>query len=183
MRKLLVVVDMQNDFVFGSIGSDQARSIVGNVVKKINHFDGAVIATMDTHTDPDRYLKSQEGRNLPVLHCQTGTDGWNMVPEVKEAFDKKKDDTYMSSIFIKPTFGSITMAKTVHYYSNKLEEIEIVGVCTDICVVSNALLLKAYLPEVKITVDASCCAGVTPESHRAALATMKACQINVINDA
>ena len=132
-----------------------------------------VIATMDTHAED--YLKTQEGRNLPVVHCVKGTDGWQIRPEIADLLKGAK-------IYEKPTFGSTAMAADLREESEKEEiELELIGLCTDICVVSNALLLKASMPEVKITVDAACCAGVTPEKHAAALETMRSCQIHVIN--
>ena len=172
MRKILIVIDMQNDFIDGSLGTPEAVGIVENVVAKIRGYDaGDVFATMDTH-EAD-YLTTQEGQNLPVEHCIRGTAGWEIRPEIRELLDPKH-------IFEKPTFGSVDLAKTIKEISDAEEiEIEIVGLCTDICVVSNALLLKAEMPEVKISVDPACCAGVTPESHEAALSTMRMCQIKV----
>lgn len=174
MRKLLVVVDMQNDFVHGSLGSEEARKIECNVVNKIRDFDGDVVVTMDTHDK--NYLCTNEGKKLPVKHCIKLTDGWALTNEVNSALTAHH--TY-KTIF-KETFGSLYLAD---YVAEKdYEEIEMIGVCTDICVISNALILKARCPEINITVDASCCAGVTPESHQAALTTMKMCQINVIGE-
>lgn len=184
MSKLLIIVDMQKDFVDGSLGTKEAVQIVPNVVAKISGTKPGdrIICTRDTHTKD--YLKTQEGQNLPVEHCIEGTDGWKVIPEVEEALDRlKAPDCYYQN---KPTFGSIEMVQEIYQWfmedRDAFSEIELVGLCTDICVVSNALLLKAYLPEVKITVDASCCAGVTPEKHRAALETMRSCQINVIGE-
>ena len=172
MKKLLVVIDMQNDFIDGSLGTPEALAIVENVKEKIRAYPPeAVFATMDTH-GPD-YLSTQEGRNLPVEHCIRGTDGWRIRPEIAELLSG-------AAVFEKPTFGSARLAETFRKLED-VEEIELIGLCTDICVVSNALLLKAALPEVKIAVDAACCAGVTPEKHRAALETMRSCQIEVRN--
>ena len=171
--KLLIVIDMQNDFIDGSLGTKEAVAIVPNVAKKIAsaHATGEnVIFTRDTHQKC--YLETQEGKNLPVLHCIEGSEGWQISSKL-EVGD--------SRIFNKPSFGSMELADYVANLTN-LEEIELIGLCTGICVISNAFILKAKLPEVKIIVDASCCACVTPESHKTALSAMKLCQINVINE-
>lgn len=172
MRKLLIVIDMQNDFIDAALGTPEAVAIVDKVVKKIKAYPTEnIIATRDTHT-PD-YLSTQEGRLLPVPHCIEGTPGWELAPAIKAALGG-------ALVLNKPTFGSTELAALVKKYAERdTLEIELVGLCTDICVVSNALLLKAFLPETTITVDSQCCAGVTPESHAAALATMGACQILV----
>lgn len=168
MKKTLIVVDMQNDFIDGSLGTKEAQAIVDNVKKKIKEYQARgdeIIFTRDTHQED--YLDTPEGKKLPVKHCIYGTEGWKIAEglEVPEG------------IYIdKPTFG------WVHWNERSFEEIELVGLCTDICVVSNALILKAMFPEVEITVDASCCAGVTPKTHEAALETMKMCQIQVIGE-
>ena len=166
--KTLIVVDMQNDFIDGALGTKEAVGIVENVKKKIQtaKAEGVeIIFTRDTHgTD---YLNTSEGKNLPVEHCIQGTKGW----EIAEGLEVE-GCTYID----KPTFGWI------HWGERTFEEIELVGLCTDICVVSNALILKAQFPEVPVTVDASCCAGVTPATHKAALETMKMCQIRVIGE-
>ena len=170
MSKVLVVVDMQNDFVNGCLGSDEACRIVPNVRKKILEYQkngDTIIFTRDTHDE--NYLQSQEGKYLPVPHCIYGTDGWKIVDDLEV-----ENCEYID----KPNFGWIHW--DIKNFDDK-DEIELIGVCTDICVVSNALILKAMYPETHITVDASCCAGVTPESHSAALLTMKSCQIDVIN--
>ena len=172
---VLIVVDMQNDFITGTLGTQEAQAIVPAVVEKIRRFDGTVLFTQDTHGED--YLQTQEGRNLPVEHCIRGTWGWELEPRVEAVRN--------SAPIEKPTFGSKGLAdvlKARNTCEEPLEEIQLVGLCTDICVISNALLLKAYLPEVKITVDASCCAGVTPESHQRALRAMKACQVEIQND-
>ena len=170
MKKILIVIDMQNDFIDGALGTPEAQEIVAAVRTKIKSYPPeAVFATMDTHGAD--YLSTQEGRMLPVPHCIRGTQGWNIRPEIAELLTK-------AAIFEKPTFGSVQLAKAVGKIKG-LEEIEVVGLCTDICVVSNALMLKAFLPEVTIRVDANCCAGVTPEKHRAALETMRSCQIEI----
>ena len=167
--KTLIVIDMQNDFVTGVLGSKEAVAVLPNVKKKIDAYMAAgdeVIFTRDTHEE--NYLETNEGRHLPVPHCVKGTEGWQVVKEI-DCLDCEHID--------KPTFGYIEQFK-----DSRISEIEIIGVCTDICVISNALILKAVLPEIDISVDASCCAGVTPETHRAALTAMKACQVNVIGE-
>lgn len=163
---------MQNDFIDGALGTKEAQQIVSEVVQKIKQYKSAdIYATRDTHTD--NYLSTQEGKNLPVEHCIKGTKGWEIRPEIAELLQE-------AVIVDKPSFGSLELAELLYAENQKEElEIELVGLCTDICVVSNALLLKAKMPEIKIAVDASCCAGVTPESHKAALETMKMCQIQV----
>lgn len=170
---VLIVVDMQNDFIDGALGTPEAESIVSRVVDKIENFDGRVIATRDTHEK--NYLQTQEGRNLPVEHCIAGTKGWQLHPEIAALISRKPVD--------KPTFGSSELGKCLArcHAETPIASITLVGLCTDICVISNALLLKAFLPEVPIFVDAACCAGVTPESHETALAAMQACQITVLN--
>lgn len=173
MRKLLIVIDMQNDFIDGSLGTKEAEAIVENVKDKIRSYDPQdVIATRDTHeTD---YLNTQEGKYLPVEHCIRGTDGWQIRPDIAELLTD-------AVVYDKPTFGSTKMAEDLKALSEREElELELVGLCTDICVASNALLLKAAMPEVKISVDPACCAGVTPESHEAALRTMQSCQIQML---
>lgn len=166
--KTLIVIDMQNDFVTGSLGTKEAQAIVPNVKKKIQEYvnrGDQIIFTRDTHYS--NYLETQEGKMLPVEHCIYDTEGWEIVGELE----------VMNCIYVnKTSFGWDGWLK-LNY-----EEIELIGVCTDICVISNALILKAQFPEVKITVDASCCAGVTPGLHEAALKVMKSCQINVIGD-
>ncbi len=173
--KVLVVVDMQNDFIDGALGTPEAQKIVPAVVEKIKSWTGEVYATMDTH-QPD-YLATQEGRNLPVAHCIEGTPGWEIAPAVREALTN-------ATCLTKPTFGSRSLAETLVIVNQNqpIEEIVLIGLCTDICVISNAMILKAFLPEVPVAVDASCCAGVTPESHRNALSAMKMCQIGIDNE-
>ncbi|MBO5260661.1 MAG: cysteine hydrolase [Coprococcus sp.] len=168
MKKTLIVVDMQNDFIDGSLGTLEAQAIVANVKKKIDEYNqlGAeIIFTRDTHYED--YLETNEGKNLPVLHCVEDTKGWQIADglEVEGA-----------TIINKPSFGYTGWADF------NFEEVEIIGLCTDICVVSNALIIKALFPEINVTVDASCCAGVTPKSHAAALLTMKMCQVNVVGE-
>ena len=170
MRKILIVIDMQNDFIDGALGTAEAVGIVDAVKEKIRSYPPEdVAATMDTHFE--NYMQTQEGKYLPVPHCIRGTKGWEIRPDIAELLKDAK-------IYEKPTFGSIELAEDMKAIAEKEEiEIELIGLCTDICVVSNALLLKAAMPEVKISVDPSCCAGVTPEKHAAALETMRSCQI------
>lgn len=174
MKKILIVVDMQKDFIDGSLGTKEAVAIVDNVTKKIESFDGDIIVTYDTHSE--NYTETQEGKNLPVPHCIKGTDGWELNGKVQAALSKK---AYKA--IEKPTFGSLELIEYIKAnYDPDETEIELIGLCTDICVVSNALLIKANFLETRVSVDSACCAGVTPESHGAALTTMKMCQINVI---
>ena len=167
MKKTLIVVDMQKDFIDGALGTKEAVAIIDNVKAKIAEYQAngnEIIYTRDTHqTD---YMSTNEGKYLPVEHCIEGTEGWQIWEglEVPGAM-----------IVNKPTFGYL------NWKDYNLEEVELIGLCTDICVVSNALIIKALYPEIKVVVDASCCAGVTPESHLSALTTMKMCQIEVIN--
>ena len=176
MRKGLVVVDMQKDFVDGALGSNEAVAIVDNVVNKINEFAGEIIVTYDTHQE--NYMETREGKHLPVPHCIENTDGWQLNDKVQKALDSREN----YAIIHKPTFGSTELVDEIREYwdGEKDTEVTLIGLCTDICVVSNAMLLKANYPELNIVVDASCCAGVTVESHNAALTTMKMCQIDVI---
>ena len=172
MRRLLIVIDMQNDFIDGALGTPEAVGIVEAVKDKIRAYEPEnIIATMDTHeTD---YLQTQEGQNLPVEHCIRGSKGWEIREDIAQLLNG-------AAIFEKPTFGSVEMAAALKAMSEQEEiELELIGLCTDICVVSNALLLKAAMPEVRISVDSSCCAGVTPQLHEAALNTMRSCQVLV----
>lgn len=169
--KLLVVVDMQKDFVDGALGTPEAVSIIENVVNRVREAKAAgdqIIFTMDTHET--NYLETAEGKNLPVEHCIRETPGWKLIPQLRPL-------TAGTKIIQKPTFGSTQLSYLVAI--EDYEEIELIGLCTDICVISNALLLKATVPETPIIVDASCCAGVTPQSHNNALEAMKMCQIIV----
>ncbi len=176
MKKVLVVVDMQNDFVDGALGTKEAVGIVENAASKIRNFDGAIFVTMDTHQD--NYMETAEGKKLPVPHCIKMTDGWQLNEKVKAALADRDYKTLE-----KGTFGSTALVDEIRKIKGSDGmEMEFIGLCTDICVVSNVLLLKAYFPEEKITVDAGCCAGVTPESHKAALETMKMCQIDVVGE-
>lgn len=176
MRKVLVVVDMQKDFVDGALGSNEAVAIVDNVVNKINEFDGEIIVTYDTHQD--NYMETREGKYLPVPHCIKDTDGWRLNSKVLDAINLNINK--LKTSLEKPTFGSTELVEVLRGVDEKDTEVTLIGLCTDICVVSNAMLLKANYPEMNIIVDASCCAGVTVESHNAALTTMKMCQIDVI---
>ena len=174
MKKFLVVVDMQKDFVDGALGTKEAVSIVENVVNKIISFEGELFVTYDTHFE--NYMESAEGKKLPVPHCIKGTEGWQLNESVAKALDGK-----VYTGVEKITFGSTELPKLIKAAAgNENFSVELIGLCTDICVVSNALLLKAHFPEAEISVDSSCCAGVTPESHQAALTTMGFCQINVL---
>nr|WP_296266808.1 isochorismatase family cysteine hydrolase [uncultured Merdimonas sp.] len=175
--KILVVVDMQNDFIDGALGTREAVTIVPKVVEKIKSFEGRILFTRDTH-EAD-YLGTQEGKNLPVEHCIRGTKGWELAPEIEKLRTEEPID--------KPSFGSISLGTLLKAQDEELkkqgepgiESITLIGLCTDICVISNAMILKAYLPEVPVIVDADCCAGVTPESHKNALEAMKVCQIKI----
>ena len=176
MKKLLIVVDMQNDFITGALGTPEAGKIVPKVAAKIDEYkeykrcsnDCDIVFTRDTHQND--YLQTLEGAFLPVPHCIEGSCGHQIADCL---------DTDGCEVIDKPNFGSLDLAERAA--AGGYDEIELCGLCTDICVVSNALILKARLPEVNISVDASCCAGVTEESHAAALLTMKMCQVNVIN--
>lgn len=174
MKKFLVVVDIQNDFVDGALGTPEAQAIVDNAVKKIKNFDGDIFVTYDTHYD--NYMETLEGKKLPVMHCIKGTKGWELNPKIAEALLGKK-----YRVVEKLTFGSVELPNIIKELAgNQDVEITLIGLCTDICVVSNALLLKANFLDAEIFVDASCCAGVTPDAHNAALQTMRSCQINII---
>ena len=174
MKKVLVVVDMQKDFVDGALGTKEAVAIVDAVVEKVKTFDGEVIFTRDTHFD--NYMETQEGANLPVPHCVKNTEGWDLIPELKAFCEEMK-----CKVYDKPTFGSTELAADLKalYDAGELESVELIGICTDICVVSNALLIKAFMTELPVSLDSSCCAGVTPEKHEAALETMRSCQVLV----
>ena len=169
--KSIVVVDMQNDFIDGSLGTKEAQEMLPRLKDKLKKVveDGSaeLVFTMDTHGKD--YLNTQEGKNLPVEHCIKGTQGWEISPELGEFVAKAK------AVVEKPTFGSMELIK----HLNAADEVELVGLCTDICVISNALLIKAAYPEMKVSVDAQCCAGVTPDSHANALEAMKMCQVEI----
>lgn len=174
MKHFLIIVDMQKDFVDGALGTPEAVAIVPNVMDKILGFEGQIFATLDTHAE--NYMQTAEGRKLPVPHCIKGTPGWMLDDQVAAALEQKGYTPVE-----KVTFGSVMLPRLV-YQAAAGEDftIEMLGLCTDICVVSNALMLKANFPEVEITVDSSCCAGVSPATHQAALDTMRCCQINIV---
>ena len=174
MQNILVVVDMQNDFIDGALGTKEAIAIVPAVKEKIKNFEGRVIFTRDTHQP--NYMETQEGKNLPVKHCIKDTEGWQIRKEIDEL---RKEDA-----IDKITFGSSELGNILLSLNNeeKIGSITFIGLCTDICVISNAMIAKAFLPEVEVKVDASCCAGVTVESHKNALNAMKMCQIKVENE-
>lgn len=169
---VLVIIDMQNDFITGSLGSELALGIVDNVVKKASEFKGNILFTRDTHHD--NYLETLEGKNLPVKHCIKDTYGWQICPELKELSDN-------SIVIDKPAFGSIDLPAKIREVCPNNEDLTItlVGLCTDICVISNAMVLKANFPETKIVVIENCCAGVTVESHSNAINAMKMCQVEI----
>jgi nicotinamidase-related amidase len=174
MKKVLVVVDMQNDFVDGALGSREAVAIVPAVVKKISGFDGDIFVTYDTHFE--NYMETAEGKKLPVPHCIKGTKGWELNGEVEAALAEKE-----YTAVEKNTFGSVDLPGLIgETVGDEDFTVELVGLCTDICVVSNALIIKANFPETPISVDSACCAGVTPEKHDAALETMASCHIDII---
>ena len=175
---ILAVIDMQNDFVDGSLGTKEAQQIVASVVKEIRNpkYD-YVLVTKDTHKQ--NYLKTREGKNLPVEHCIKGTAGWNINKDVQDALDSLSVPV---ETYEKPTFGSQLLAEKLMMLDENydIKSVTFVGLCTDICVVSNVLIAKAILPEKDLMVVANCCAGVTPQTHQGALETMKMCQIEVI---
>lgn len=166
--KYLIIVDMQVDFITGSLGSDLATAIVPNVVEKVKNFDGKVIFTRDTHFAD--YMQTQEGTKLPVPHCIKDTPGWQICDELLP---------YVETVIDKVAFGSVELPQVIKEFGEPISEIELCGLCTDICVISNAMILKAAFPEVPISVDSSCCAGVSVESHKTALDAMKAVQIEI----
>ena len=169
--KYLIVVDMQNDFIDGALGTAEAVSIVPYVKSVIENFDGKVIFTRDTHFE--NYMETQEGKNLPVPHCIKGTDGWQIIAEL--------DALRKTEAIDKVTFGSKDLVEILKNEGD-IESITFVGLCTDICVISNVMIVKAFYPEIPLIVDAKACAGVTPESHKNALNAMKMCQVTVINE-
>ncbi|MBQ7314839.1 MAG: cysteine hydrolase [Clostridia bacterium] len=171
--KLLIVVDMQNDFIDGSLGTAEAQAIVPYVKGRIADFDGRVVFTRDTHEE-DTYPSTQEGRKLPVMHCVRGTHGWH----IREELQAQRPE---APVIDKETFGARALIDFLRGVCERdeIEQIEFLGLCTDICVISNVLLVKAYFPEIPLVVDARGCAGVTPESHATALSAMRACQVTV----
>lgn len=176
MNHYLIVVDMQNDFIDGVLGSKEAQEIITKVHQKIRNFQGKIIFTQDTHHQD--YLDSQEGKYLPIKHCIKGSLGWKLHQKIEEVRENKNGVVYEKS-----QFASVELARDLvkENIMQKIDSIELIGICTDICVISNAILLKAFLPETLIKVDANCCAGVTPQSHKDALHTMKSCQIEIIS--
>lgn len=172
-KNVLAVIDMQNDFIDGALGTKEAEAIVEKVAAQIQDFDGEVVYTRDTHFEG--YLGTQEGKKLPVPHCIKDTEGWQIRDQVSQACAGER------KIFDKLTFGSVELAE---YLKNmpELQSVTLVGLCTDICVISNALVIKAFLPEVTVKVNADCCAGVTPKSHKNALEAMKMCQVEVVGE-
>lgn len=174
MRDYLIVVDMQNDFIDGALGTAEAQAIVDKVADRIKGFDGKVIFTRDTHGE--NYMDTQEGANLPVPHCIRGTKGW----EIRSELEKLRTEPAVD----KPTFGSVELAHLLakENAAEPIGSVTLIGLCTDICVISNAMIIKATMPEVPVIVDAACCAGVTPESHKNALEAMKMCQIKIVNE-
>lgn len=174
MQNILVVVDMQNDFIDGALGTKEAVAIVPKVEQKIREHQGPILFTRDTHGAD--YMNTQEGRKLPVPHCIKGTAGWEISPRITPLCQGAPID--------KVTFGSSELGAVLKEADEKdpVEQVTFIGLCIDICVISNALLAKAFVPEAEIVVDAACCAGVTPGSHKNALEAMKMCQIRVENE-
>ena len=175
MKKVLVVVDMQNDFIDGSLGTKEAVGIVNAVAEEIRKDYDLIVATRDTHGE--NYLETNEGKHLPVVHCVKETKGWQIAEKVEEALKEKEN----VKVIDKPTFGSEEVVNALKEYDKEkpIGSITLIGLCTDICVVTNALLVKTAFPEIPVNVIGNCCAGVTPQSHEAALLTMKMCQIEV----
>ncbi|MBQ5310923.1 MAG: cysteine hydrolase [Oscillospiraceae bacterium] len=174
MKKFLIVVDMQKDFVDGALGTKEAAAMIPAAVEKIKGFDGDIFVTYDTHYD--NYMDTAEGRKLPVPHCIKGTDGWELNKDIAGALKGKR-----YTAVEKNTFGSVDLPGLIKEAAGgESFSTELIGLCTDICVISNALLIKANFPEAPISADSSCCAGVTPEKHEAALVTMRSCQIDII---
>lgn len=174
MRDILIVVDMQKDFIDGALGTPEAVAIVPAVVEKVRGFEGDILFTRDTHFE--NYMETQEGRNLPVPHCIRGTEGWEICKELQPFAEDKL-------ILDKVTFGAMELGPILQemHEEDEISSITFVGLCTDICVISNVMIAKAFLPEVPIIVDVACCAGVTPDSHNTALASMRMCQVQVVN--
>lgn len=174
MQKVLIVVDMQNDFIDGALGTKEAVAIVPKVKEKIENFEGSVLFTRDTHYE--NYMDTQEGKNLPVPHCIKDTEGWQICAELEALCT--------TDVINKQTFGSSRLPEKIGLMNleERIESITFIGLCTDICVISNVMVTKAFFPEIPIIVDAACCAGVTPESHKNALEAMKVCQVKVENE-
>lgn len=174
MKHFLVVVDMQTDFIDGALGTPEAVAIQPAVLQKIHSFRGEIFATLDTHGE--NYLQTAEGRHLPVTHCVKGTPGWALASEIAAALQERA-----AVLVEKPTFGSLVLPQLIEDAAGGDDfDVTVIGLCTDICVVSNALLLKGRFHEKEVYVDAACCAGVSPEKHEAALEVMRSCQINIL---
>ncbi len=174
MARYLIIIDMQNDFVTGSLGTAEARAMAPALCSYARQFEGRVFFTQDTHHE--NYLSTQEGRFLPVPHCLEGSEGWEVIPGLKDVFARA------DAVFRKSAFGSPEMALELRrrHEAGDVDAVEFAGVCTDICVASNALIVKAFLPETPLAALSSLCAGVTPAKHKAALETMRSCQIEVL---
>lgn len=184
MNKLLILVDVQNDFISGVLGTKEAQEAVPKIVEKLKNWDGDVICTKDTHESD--YLNTLEGKNLPVPHCVLGTEGHDINKDVDTRLHNlASKDKLVLTLRKENRFGTLLLPRLIEMYEAgdtlKYDCIEFVGFCTDICVVSNLLIVKAAFPEVEIAVDASCCAGTTPENHQHALEVMKSCQIEILN--
>jgi len=174
VQDILIVVDMQNDFITGSLGTLEAQAILPRVVDRVKGHQGPVLFTRDSH-GPE-YLNSQEGQFLPVLHCQKGSEGWQIARELEALRALPAID--------KPVFGSWELGEKLiaMNHAEAIAGVTLVGLCTDICVISNALIVKAALPEARVRVDAACCAGATPRGHRTALQALKPCQVIIENE-
>lgn len=205
ISKILLIVDPQNDFINGVLGTPEAPQVVPNIINKINNITIAdetyIFFTQDTH-NADEYLDTQEGKDLPILHCIENTVGWQIEEQIKQAWLAKAKEVLIEiekeekcgiditneneimdiSIFSKSTFGAADIVRVYEEEFNSVDVIELIGFDTDICVISNALMFKTFFPELTVIVDASCCAGTTPEKHEAALEVMKSCFIKVINE-
>lgn len=175
MEKYLIVIDVQNDFVTGTLGSKEAQDAVPAIVKKVENFDGVVLFTRDTHSE--NYFSTQEGKYLPVVHCIEDTPGWELIDPLKEYAER-----HNSVIYNKPSFGNLSISRDIKalFDLGSIESVELVGLDTDICVISNALIIKSAVPELPVYLDPACCAGSSPEKHEAALEVMKSCQILII---
>lgn len=170
----LIIIDVQNDFITGSLGTKEAQQMLPRLIQKAKDYDGEIIMTQDTHCDD--YMNTQEGRMLPIPHCIAETDGWNFPDQLNAIREEKQ-----AAVYRKNCFGSTQMVEDLKrkYEAGNLESVELAGICTDVCVISNALMIKAALPELPVVVDASCCTGVTVKKHEAALEVMESCQIKV----
>lgn len=189
MHKLLFVIDVQNDFITGSLGTKEAENALPKIIEKVQNWDGAIVSTKDEHDE--NYLNTFEGKRLPIKHCILNTTGYDMPKALESEIRKKTNIIYPKEYFSDYHVMDFLKKYRVQMYENRLRasllrpkfsEIHLIGLCTDICVISNAILAKAYFPDIPIIVDASCCAGSTPENHKAALQVMKCCQIDVINE-